>query len=346
MPILDKKNPIEVERYLNFIRSSKHRTLTQDLNWSDVKWDWENEQIYTEKDGEITGALSLLIKRLPIAGSLLYAPRGPICDINDMESVNNLIKEAEPLIKKYKAFALKMDPEVDYSQDLEKKYKKAGFIVRNKGVEKDALIQPRYNMILKFDDHDEESVMSKFTGKTRNRIRSAAKKGVYTIHGRSDEFLKKFYKIYVEMTHRNKLTARSFEYFVKMRDSFEGLRVYIAKHEEDEISAGITINYYGKLYYLYAGSTDVKRNLGSNQLMNYHMISWGIEEKGEQYDFGGVLALDKSDGLYEFKIGFCDKDGATEYIGEIDKVYRPLFYFAFNNILPKLQRIRILLTRK
>jgi len=346
LPILDKKNPIEVERYLDFIRSSKHRTLTQDLNWSDVKWDWENEQVYTEKDGEITGAVSLLIKRVPIAGALLYAPRGPICDFNDIDSVNNLIKEAAPLIKKYKAFALKMDPELDYSEELEEKYKKAGFIVRNKGVEKDALIQPRYNMILKLDDHDEESIMSKFTGKTRNRIRSAAKKGVYTIQGRSDEFLEKFYNIYVEMTHRNKLTARSFEYFVKMRDSFEGLRVYIAKHEEDEISAGITINYYGKLYYLYAGSTDIKRNLGSNQLMNYHMISWGIQENAEQYDFGGVLALDKSDGLYEFKIGFCDKDGATEYIGEIDKVYRPFFYFAFNNILPKLQRLRILLTRK
>lgn len=346
MPILDKNNPEEVARYLDFIRTSKYRTLTQDLNWSDVKWDWENEQVYTEKDGKITGAVSLLIKRVPIAGALLYAPRGPVCDINDIESVQELIKEMQPLVKKYKAFALKMDPEVLYTEELEEKYKSAGFITRNKGVEKDALIQPRYNMILKLEDHDQETIMSKFTGKTRNRVRGSARKGVYTEHGRSDEFLKTFYDIYVQMTHRNKLTARSYEYFVQMRDSFEGLRIYIAKHEDDELAAGLTINYFGKLYYLYAGSTDIKRNFGSNQLMNYHMITWGIEEGAEQYDFGGVLALDKSDGLYEFKIGFCDKDGATEYIGEIDKVYKPFFYFAFNNILPKLQRIRILLTRK
>lgn len=346
MPILDKKNPKEVERYLNFIRNSKHKTLTQDLNWSEVKWDWGNEQVYTEKNGQITGAVSFLVKKVPFAGALLYAPRGPVCDFNDIESVKELIKEAEPLVKKYKAFALKMDPEILYSEELDEKYKKENFITRNKGIEKDALIQPRFNMILKFDDHDKESIMSKFTGKTRNRIRSSAKKGVYTEHGRTDEFLERFYKIYVEMTHRNKLTARSFEYFLQMRDSFEGLRVYIAKHEEDEISAGVTINYYGKLYYLYAGSSDVKRNLGSNQLMNYHMISWGIDDGAEQYDFGGVLALDKSDGLYEFKSGFCDKDGASEYIGEIDKVYRPFFYYAFNNVLPKLQRIKIMLTRK
>jgi len=346
VPILDKNNSREVEKYIDFVRSSKYRSLTQDLNWSKVKWDWGNEQVYIEKNGEIVGAISLLIKKVPFVGALLYAPRGPVCDIEDIALVKELIKEAQPLVKKYKAFALKIDPEVLYSDELQTKYQENGFVVRNKGVKKDALIQPRYNMILTLDNHDKESIMSKFSGKTRNRVRAAAKKGVYTVFGSSDEYLEKFYKIYLEMTHRNKLTARSYEYFLKMREAFEDLRIYIARHEEDDLSAGLTVNYYGKLYYLYAGSTDIKRNLGPNQLMNYDMISWGIEENAEQYDFGGVLALDKSDGLYEFKIGFCDKDGVSEYIGEIDKVYNPLVYYIFNNILPKLQRLRILLTRK
>ncbi len=346
MPILDKNNPMDLKKYQDFVRSSQHRSITQDLNWSKVKWDWGNEQIYVEKKGEIVAAMSLLVKKIPFAGALLYAPRGPVCDVNDIELVQELINEAEPLVNKYKAFALKMDPEVIYSDELQKKYQNNGFVVRNTGVKKDALIQPRYNMILKFENHDKESIMSKFSGKTRNRVRSATKKGVYTVYGDSDELMERFYNIYLEMTHRNKLTARSYEYFLKMRESFDGMRIYIARHEEDDLSAGLTINYYGKLYYLYAGSTDVKRNLGPNQLMNYDMISWGIDEGAEQYDFGGVLALDKSDGLYEFKIGFCDKDGVSEYIGEIDKVFSPLIYYVFNNILPKLQRIRILLTRK
>lgn len=346
MPVLDRKNAADVKRYQEFIRSSDHRSLTQDLNWSEVKWDWDNAQVYVEEDGQIKAAMSLLIKKVPFLGSLLYAPRGPVCDIEDIDLVKKLIEEAMPLVKKYKAFALKMDPEIAHSDQLDRKYDEAGFIVRNKGVIKDALIQPRYNMVLKFDDHDQETIMSKFSGKTRNRIRGAAKKGVYTDYDRSDEYLKKFYEIYLEMTRRNKLTARSYDYFVKMRDSFDGLRIYLAHHEEDTLSAGLTINYYGKLYYLYAGSTDVKRNMGPNQLMNYDMISWGIEEGGVQYDMGGVLALDKTDGLYEFKAGFCDKDGATEYIGELDKVFKPLFYSAFTNFLPKAQRLRIILTRK
>lgn len=346
MPVLDKNNAAEVKRYQEFIRTSDHRSLTQDLKWSEVKWDWGNAQVYLEKDGQIKAAMSLLIKKVPFLGSLLYAPRGPVCDIEDLDLVKELIEEALPLVKEHKAFALKMDPEVPYSEELEKKYLGAGFKTRNKGVIKDALIQPRYNMIVKFDDHNQETILSKFTGKTRNRIRGAVKKGVYTDYGRSDDYLEKFYEIYLEMTRRNKLTARSYDYFMQMRDSFDGLRIYLAHHEEDTLSAGLTINYYGKLYYLYAGSTDVKRNMGPNQLMNYDMISWGIEEGGIQYDMGGVLALDKSDGLYEFKAGFCDKDGATEYIGELDKVFGPFAYSAFINFLPKVQRLRIILTRK
>ena len=346
MPIVDKNDAEEVKRYLDFIRNSKYRTLTQDPNWANVKWDWGNEQIYLEKDGQIKAAMSILVKRIPLAGALLYAPRGPVCDINDVSLVEELIAEAKPLLNKYRAFALKMDPEAPYSDFLQESYTRAGFSVRNRGIKKDALIQPRYNMVLKFDEHDQESIMEKFSSKTRNKVRSAIKNGVYAEYSRTDGFLKIFYDIYLEMTKRNKLTARSYEYFLKMRDSFEGLRIYIAKHEEDYLAAAITINYYGKLYYLYAGSTEIKRNLGPNQFLNYEMIKWGIEENGEQYDFGGVLTPDKSDGLYLFKSGFCHKDGVSEYIGEIDKVYRPFMYFFFNNLLPKLQRLRILFPRK
>ncbi len=346
MPVLDKSNSAAVEKYLEFVRSHTNRTLTQDPDWSEVKWDWGSEQVYLEEDGQIIAAMSLLVKKVPFFGALLYAPRGPVAENADPVLVRKIVIEAQPLVKKYKAFALKFDPETPYSSELEKEYEQAGFVVRNKGAKKDALIQPRYNMVLHFEDHDQESIMQKFSGKIRNRIRSAAKKGVYAEHGRSDQFLETFYEIYLEMSERNRLTPRSYEYFLKMREAFPGLRVYLAKHEEDTLSAGVTINYYGKLYYLYAGSRDKKRNLGPNQFLNYEMIRWGIEEGAEQYDFGGVIAPDKSDGLYEFKIGFCHKDGMTEYIGEIDQVYKKFSYYAFTHLVPKIQRLRIILTRK
>ena len=343
MPILDKNNLAEVERYNAFVRSSPYRSLTQDLNWSYVKDDWGNEQVYVEENGEITAAMSLLIKKVPGGYSLLYAPRGPVCDIHDEYKVSALIREAEPLAKKHKAFALKLDPEVEYDETLDQLYRDAGYSVHNTDAGKDDLIQPRMTMIVSLDGKDEDALMASFRKKTRNLIRGAAKKGVESSWDTTDDYLTTFYEIYKTMAERNHITTRSYEYFVKLRDSFDGLRVYIMTHEGDKLAAAVTINYAGKMYYLYAGSTNEKRNLNPNHLMNFEMMKWGLEENAISYDLGGIFSTNsEEDGLYAFKKSFFndDAESVTTYIGEIDHVYKPFMYNMFVKFVPKLQQLK------
>lgn len=347
MPVLDKNDKKELERYKQFVFNSPYRSFSQDVAWSAVKDDWKNEYVYIEKNNEIVAAMSILIKTIPGGFSLLYAPRGPVCDFNNIELVKELLNEVKPLVKKYKAFMLKMDPEVRFSEQLDQVYRNNGFKVKNRDCEIEELIQPRNNMIVYFDDHDEESIMSKFSKRNRNYIRGSARKGVYTTWDTSNDYLKKFYDVYLFMAKRNKISHRDLDYFYRMRDAYgDHLRVYLTHHENDILTGAITINYNGKLYYLYAGSNDTKRNFNPNQLMNYDMIKWGIEEGGTQYDLGGVLAMDKSDGLFQFKKQFCEKDGVTEYIGEIDVVYNKPLYYLYNNVVPKLQKVKKKLSRK
>lgn len=322
MGILDKSNKENIKRYDEFVRNSSFRSLTQDRRWSEVKGDWGEEHVYLEENGEIVAAMSILIKQLPGRYTMLYAPRGPVCDITDLKLVQKLLKEVEPVAKKYKAIMLKFDPEAYYTDELYSLYKKAGFRLISKDDDQEKLIQPRLNMVLPIKDHDNESIMMRFSGRCRNNIRRGLKKGVQVRYSRSDEDIEIFHETYKIMSERNKITIRPLEYFKQIRDSYENARIYIVYHEEDILAASLTINYYGKMYYLYAGSTNVKRNLNANQIMNYEMIKWGIEEGAEQYDFGGFFEVSDSDGLYNFKKSFCDKDGYTEYIGEIDKVDR------------------------
>lgn len=348
MPILDKNNLADVERYNAFVRSSPHRALTQDLNWSHVKDDWGNEQVYVEENGEIVAAMSLLIKKVPGGYSLLYAPRGPVCDVYNERMVAALIREAEPIAKKHKAFALKMDPEVDYDEKLDQVYRDAGYTVHNKDATVDELIQPRMTMIVSLDGKDEDALMAGFRKKTRNLVRGATKKGVESSWSRSDDYLKAFYDIYKTMAERNHITTRSYEYFVKLRDSFEGLRVYIMTHEHDQLAAAVTINYAGKMYYLYAGSTNVKRNMNPNHLMNFEMMKWGLEEGAISYDLGGIFSTNsEEDGLYSFKKSFFndEEESVTTFIGEIDHVYKPFLYNMFVKVVPKVQQLKKKLKR-
>ena len=39
----------------------------------------------------------------------------------------------------------------------------------------------------------------------------------------------------------------------------------------------VTVDYFGKLYYLYAGSNDLKRNLAPNQVMNHELMVTGYD---------------------------------------------------------------------
>lgn len=346
MALLNKLNMEDVKRYDEFVRNSKHRSVTQDRLWSKVKDDWGNEHVYLEENGEIVAAISILIKRLPGGFSVLYAPRGPVCDVTDIKLVQALLKEVDVVAKKNKAIMLKFDPEVSYSDELYNLYETNGFSLISKDDDQDKLIQPRLNMILYLEDHDEESIMMKFSKRCRSSIRGSARRGVEVRYSRSDEDIAILHDAYTTMAARNKISTRSIEYFKLMRDTYgEDLRIYIATHEEDVLAAGLTINYNGKLYFLYAGSTNIKRNLNPNHLMNYEMIKWGIETGAEQYDFGGVFELSNDDGLYLFKKSFCDKDEPAQYIGEINKVYKPFMYRILESFIPKVQNLRKKLSR-
>lgn len=128
MPILNKEDESEVKKYRQFLNSSKYSRLTQSLEWGKVKNNWQHEVVYVEKDGNIYASMLLLIQKIPIKNyTFMYSPRGPVCDINDIETIKQLIKEAEIVAKKYNAYLLKFDPSVKYTKELDNNFKSLGY---------------------------------------------------------------------------------------------------------------------------------------------------------------------------------------------------------------------------
>lgn len=343
MPILDRTNKEEVEKYNKFVRNREHTSALQDLNWGKVKdGEWKCEAVYLEQNGNITAAMTILIRTFAKGISIMYAPRGPVCDIEDVSTVKSLINEAKPLVKKYNAFVLKLDPEAVYDKKLEAMYKKSGFKVRNNDKDKHEFIQPIYNMILRIGGKNEEEIFKGYSEKTRYNIRVAEKKGVTVRWSRDVKDVEKFYELSEITATRDKISLRSLDYYKRMLEAYgeDYLRIYIAEHEGEALSGAIALNYGGKLFYIYGASSNEKRNLMPNYLMQQTMIRWAIETGCAEYDFGGVFEMDKSNGLYRFKEGFCKQEGVTKFIGEIDFVYNKTKYFAFVKILPIYKKLR------
>lgn len=343
MPILDKANESLVKKYENFVKSFEGASLMQSTKWTKVKSNWEWEAVYVENNGNIVGAMTILIQKIPFRNyTLMYAPRGPVCDINNIDVVNKLLKEVDVLAKKHKACLFKFDPAVKYNEGIITKYRQQGFKVYGKNVDKDKLIQPLHDAVLNIEDKTEDVLLKEFSEKTRYNIRLSERKGVEVYYSNSKEDLRTFYEIYKVTTIRDNIGCRPYEYFERMLDAYseDEIRIYIAKHENDKLSAAIATNFGKELFYLYGASSNVKRNLMPNYAMQWAMIKWGLETKCKKYNFGGVLSMEPSNGLFKFKNGFCRQEGITEYIGEIDKVYNNLVYLLYVKGLPVVKKVK------
>ena len=196
MPVLDFNNNKEVEEYEEFVMNHDGSSFMQDLNWSKVKNNWKHEAVYLKENGKIVAAMLLLVQKIPFNSTIIYSPRGPVCDVYNIELVNRLIKEADSIAKKYNACMLKFDPQIIYTKELDDLYKKAGYKTSGYKPDADTLIQPLHNMVLNIDGKTEDELMKGFAEKTRYNVRLSGRKGVTVRYSRDKKDLKTFYDIY------------------------------------------------------------------------------------------------------------------------------------------------------
>jgi peptidoglycan pentaglycine glycine transferase (the first glycine) len=318
--------------YEPFIKAHTKGHYMQAPQWAKVKSNWKNEVIIAEDDsGNIKGIMSILIRKLPfLKYTMMYSPRGPVCDIHDKETFQALMDHAKKLAKQYKSYVIKLDPDIEIEdRGFGEIVKDIGFKV--KGISKNFEgIQPRFVFRMNIKDKSEEELLQSFHQKTRYNINLSARKGVSVKIG-SKEDIAEFHKIMMDTGIRDKFVVRSAEYFEKMYTNMapEHLRLYTAYYEGKMVAGTVAILYGNKCWYLYGASSNESRNVMPNYLLQWEMIKWAKESGCDIYDFRGISGdLTESNplyGLYKFKKGF--NGNLTEFIGELDFVFNPFIYF-------------------
>lgn len=318
--------------YKEFLENNERCNFQQSIEWGKVKQAWKNEIVLSkDNEGKIVGAVSVLIRKMPIFGNFMYISRGPICNIHDKAVLQDLTEGLKLLAKKYKAFTLKWEPDIK-SDDLEfrKIATELGFKIKDDAKDFSEGIQPRYVFRLNLKDKTENEIFAEFHQKTRYNIRLATKKGVVIREGKRED-LKDFHKIMEITGKRDDFMIRPLSYFEKMYDELapEHFKLMMAYTSDGEpISGIIDIIYGNKIWYLYGASSNAHRNLMPNYLLQWDMIKYSIEHKKDMYDFRGVVGIvDESHpqyGLYRFKKGFNAE--FTEFIGELYINYKPITY--------------------
>ena len=321
-------NESDINDFNKFLASNERCNFQQSLEWSKVKTSWKTEVILAEdKNKNIIGSLTVWIRKIPIFGHIMYAPRGPICDVHNKEVLEQLTEGAKELAKKYKAIVLRIEPDIK-SDDIEFKNNmiELGYKIKDDAKNFREEIQPRYVFRLDVKGKTEDEVFKNFHQKTRYNVRLATKKGV-TVKDGTREDLKDFHKIMITTGKRDGFIIRPLEYFEKMYDELgkEHMKILMAYNEGKPISGVIPIIYGNKTWYLYGASSNEHRNLMPNYLLQWEMIKLALQNKSDIYDLRGVPGIaDDSNGLYRFKKGF----GAeyTEFVGEVYIPFKPIMY--------------------
>ena len=174
---------------------------------------------------------------------------------------------------------------------------------------------------------DTEKILSRMKSKWRYNIRLAQKKDVKIekITGNSvnlSEKLDTFYELYKITAERDGIAIHNKKYYEDLlKSSSKGtddgndipkVTLYIAKHETDFLGAIITLFSKKESVYLYGCSSNVKRNLMPNFLLQWTAMCDAKEYGSRYYDMYGMSPVDDENhpmhGLYQFKTGFGGKN--------------------------------------
>ena len=102
------------KEYKKFLEGHERCNFQQSLEWAEIKKaNWKSEVILAEdEDKNIIGSLCVWIRKIPIFGNIMYASRGPVCDIHDISVMKQLTDGAKELAKKYNAIGLRIEPDI------------------------------------------------------------------------------------------------------------------------------------------------------------------------------------------------------------------------------------------
>ena len=336
---------LEMQKYEDFVKKHPKGHFAQSLKWAKLKKEWKHEIVTVEdENGNITGSMLLLIRKIPIFKStIIYSPRGPVCDIHDEDTFTKLIKKAEQVVKKNKGFILKMDPDLLNSDMTFKNIaKNNGFNIIEKLTNINNILQPRIVFRLDLKNKTEDDIFKAFHSKTRYNIRLASKKGVTTRIGKREDIgqLEDLMKI---TGKRDGFPIRTKEYFEELYDVLgsDCVRILFADYEGKPIACTLSFLYGDKVWYMYGASSNEHRNLMSTYLLQWEGIKWALENNCNIYDFRGICATNentRNEGLYRFKKGF--NPDLVEFT-EIYKVYNHFMYFMFEKVFPIYRNIRV-----
>lgn len=330
--------------------------ILQTWQWGQLKamYGWRPiPKIWRNAGGEVIAAAMVLervVRVTPFGPSLkvLYVPRGPICNWEDMALRNMILDGLQELVKQENAIFIKIDPEVTHGLGIPGTADESQIAV-GEAVESDLRrrgwvlstdqIQFRNTVWLDLSG-TEEDWLARMKPKTRYNLRLAGRKGVIIRQGTLSD-LPELYKMYAETSVRDGFVIRAQEYYRRAWKYFmdAGMAEVLVAEVDGQPIAGLVLFFTGsRAWYLYGMSRAAHREMMPNYLLQWEAMRRAKAHGCDQYDLWGApdtfSAEDSMWGVFRFKEGLGGQ--VVRFIGAWDYPARPVIYRYYTQVIPRI----------
>jgi lipid II:glycine glycyltransferase (peptidoglycan interpeptide bridge formation enzyme) len=328
--------------------------VLQSYEWGEFKRTsgWRPIRLVLERDGEVAGVGQFLSYGTGpfVPGALWYCTKGPWLPWDDEEAVRAFFRGVREVARREGAHTVKIEPEVlEQQRDAKALLKGIGFRKARYDLNQKTTLVVDLNL-------PEEELLAKMKGKTRYNVRLADRKGVEVVEPDFDEAWETFYEWMKATSERKEdyVLRRSRDYLYgvmrSMHDAGQG-RLFFAEHEGVPLAGMYVFTFGEKYWYMYGASSDEKRNLKPNYLLQWEVMRWAKRRGLTHYDMVGVPKSEELNednslwNVYKFKEGFggeiSDSPGCYDLpVGRLraaawykfEPTYYRLYYKLKNNV--------------
>ncbi len=271
-------------------------------------------------------ALTIHQKSVFGLGKLWYIPKGP--GVKSAVTLGDMASELQNFAHKNGVFAVKIESEVEKTEDAVKALDELGFV-------KVSPIQPNFSTILIDLSPDLDTIMAKLNQKGRHAIHRAERDGVTVMRVETnDENCRLFYDLLADTASAHQFVIRSYKYQLRFwqRYAMAGLgQLFFAYVDGKVVAAAFALVFGEKSTYKDGASVREKTAYGASHLLQWHVIEWAKENGAALHDLCGAPPSDRINdpthphyGIGRFKTSFNKQ--VIDYVGAYDLVVRPRQY--------------------
>lgn len=230
----------------------------------------------------IVGGAQLLIRSLPLGGSVAYVPLGPVLGSSSPEVAEDLVARIHSIAEQHKITYLAVQAPRG-QEALTAKLQALGF--------SSSLVDVAPNASVLLDvSQSLDTLLAKMHKTTRYDIRAAQRKGIIVRQGSQDD-LGILQRLLLATANRQQFRTLNEKYLSQVWRLFslgQHIKMFVAEFDDQPVSAAVVMAFGDTATYWKGGWSGQHGNRYPNEAVQWTAIQWAKNQGYRYYDFGGI----------------------------------------------------------